>query len=76
MIIMSKFSDKFPKIAIYQKEHPEILMNVNKNLICSVNICPMSSWGNRTENYVFKFVKQICLEGKKWKQNISNCQQW
>lgn len=34
MIIMSKSSDVFPKIAIYQKEHSEILMSVNKNLIC------------------------------------------
>lgn len=64
MIIMSKFSDIFPKVAIYQKEHPEIPMNVNKNLICSVNICPVASQGNGTENYVFKFVKQIYLEEK------------
>lgn len=61
---MSKFSDIFAKVAIYQKEHPKILLNVNKNLICSVNICPVASQGNGTENYVFKFVKQIYLEEK------------
>lgn len=31
---MSEFPDVFLKVAIYQKERPEILLSVNKNLIC------------------------------------------
>lgn len=43
MIIVSKFSDVFLKGCVYQKEHPEILMSVNKNLMLSKCISSVKS---------------------------------